>query len=96
MAAVPQEWAAYGARFGRDGLLYLSEWRRGFTVHELRALFFTCQEVTTLRRELDLARRERDELADRLDQVEQRCAWYRRQLVLESRLGLALLRIADG
>jgi len=25
---VPPEWADFGARFGRDGLLYLAEWRR--------------------------------------------------------------------
>ena len=39
---LPPEWEAAGARVGRDGLLYLAEWRRGFTVHELRALFFDC------------------------------------------------------
>lgn len=90
---LPADWEAFGARFGRDGLLYLAEWRRGFTVHELRALFFECQQVRTLKaearqlmRDLDMVTAERDELARRVE-------FYRRQLILEARLGMALLRI---
>jgi hypothetical protein len=90
----PPEWADYGARFGRDGLLYLAEWRRGFTVHELRALFFECQQVRGLEREkrqlvTDLARANLDQ-----SRAEARAAWYRRQLILESRLGAMLGRLA--
>jgi hypothetical protein len=90
---LPPEWEAAGARFGRDGLLYLAEWRRGFTVHELRALFWDCQRVRTLEREhrqavTDLVAAHRGE-----SQAEARAAWYRRQLVLEARLGAMLLRV---
>ena len=53
-ATVPPDWSAHGACFGRDGLLYLPDWRRGFTVHELRALFFNCQQVRSLESELRL------------------------------------------
>ena len=89
---VPAEWAAFGARFGTDGLLYLAEWRRGFTVHELRALFFECQQVRSLAAELrqlkaDIA------AADR-DHWQRRAEFYRRQCLLEARMGLALQRIA--
>ena len=93
-AKVPLEWEAAGAHFGRDGLLYLAEWRRGFTVHELRALFFDCQRIRTLEHELraavtDLEAARRSEL-----QSEARAAWYRRQLVLESKLGAMLARVS--
>jgi hypothetical protein len=91
---VPPEWEAYGARFGRDGLLYLAEWRRGFTVHELRALFFDCQRVRTLERELRQAVTELEAARLSESQNEARAAWYRRQLVLESRFGAMLARIA--
>lgn len=90
---VPAEWEAAGAHFGRDGLLYLAEWRRGFTVHELRALFFDCQRVRTLERELRQAVTDLERVSLELSQIEARAAWYRRQLVLEARLGSLLGRI---
>lgn len=92
---LPQEWADYGARWGADGLLYLAEWRRGFTVHELRAMFFRCQQVRSLEHDLRAVTQERDELAGELQELRRRCAWYRRQLVLESRFGAMLERIAS-
>jgi len=90
---LPPEWAAYGARFGRDGLLYLAEWRRGFTVHELRALFFDCQQVRTLKAELRQAVTDLERVSIERSQLEVRAAWYRRQLVLESRWAAMLARI---
>jgi hypothetical protein len=90
---VPPEWQEAGARFGRDDLLYLAEWRRGFTVHELRALFFDCQRVRTLERELRQAVTDLERVSLELSQIEARAAWYRRQLVLEARLGSLLGRI---
>jgi hypothetical protein len=91
---LPPEWAAAGARFGRDGLLYLAEWRRGFTVHELRALFFECQRVRTLERERAQAVTDLGRVSLELSRLEARAAWYHRQLVLESRLGAMLARLA--
>lgn len=91
----PPEWEAAGARFGRDGLLYLAEWRRGFTVHELRALFFDCQRTRTLERELRQAVTDLERVNGELSQLEARAAWYRRQLVLEARLGAMLARVAN-
>lgn len=92
---VPPEWEAHGARFGRDGLLYLAEWRRGFTVHELRALFFDCQQVRSLSSEKARLERERNHAEQESILAEERAAWYRRQLVLEARLGAMLSRVAD-
>ena len=91
---VPPEWADFGARFGRDGLLYLAEWRRGFTVHELRALFFDCQRARALEQENARLAAERDAAEREKNEAEARAAWYRRQLVLESRHGLMLARLA--
>jgi hypothetical protein len=93
---VPPEWEQYGARFERDGLLYLAEWRRGFTVHELRALFFECQQVRTLARENARLTRELDTASRQADTAEARAAWYRRQLILESRFGAMLRRLTDA
>jgi hypothetical protein len=87
---VPPEWQEAGARFGRDDLLYLAEWRRGFTVHELRALFFDCQQVRTLKAELRQAVTDLERVSIERSQIEARAAWYRRQLILESRLGAML------
>ena len=90
----PPAWEAAGARFGRDGLLYLNEWRRGFEPAELRALFWECQQVRSLRHEntrleRDLARAEHEK-----DAAESRATFYRRNLILESKLGAMLARIA--
>lgn len=79
----------------RDGVMWAPDtWRRGFTSHDIRSWFFLVQRGRQLER--DLART-RDELSAALEThaaLESRAAFYRRQLVLESRLGLALSRIA--
>jgi hypothetical protein len=92
---MPADWIAAGARFGADGLLYLPEWRRGFSVHELRALFFECQSVRTLRVEVKNLKSSTEQLTAQLDAAEARAAFYRQNLVLESRLGMCLIRIAS-
>lgn len=83
---MPPDWVDYGARWGNDGLLYLAEWRRGFDVHELRALFFECQQVRSLTRERDTARSDLEAATARISQLEGRIAWYRRQITAEARL----------
>ncbi len=83
---MPPDWANYGARWGNDGLLYLAEWRRGFTHGELRAMFFECQQVRTLKNERDAARRDLEALTAQFEAVESRAAWYRQQLTREARL----------
>ncbi|MCL4315630.1 MAG: hypothetical protein M1527_01990 [Gammaproteobacteria bacterium] len=49
-----------GWRFGRDGLLYHPCWRRGFTSGELAGLFWRCQQVAGLEREVERLTAERD------------------------------------
>jgi hypothetical protein len=93
---VPPEWADFGACWGNDGLLYLAEWRRGFTVHELRALFFECQAARSLAQEVKNLTSTVEALSDQLDQAESRAGWYRSQLCLESRAGAMLARIFNG
>jgi hypothetical protein len=90
---LPPEWEAAGARFGRDGFLYLAEWRRGFTVHELRALFFDCQRSRQLEYELRQAVTDLERATLEQSQTEARAAWYHRQLILESRFGAMLARL---
>jgi hypothetical protein len=87
---MPPAWADAGARWGADGLLYLAEWRRGFTPHELRALFFDCQQVRTLRRERDDALARSEQALIEIERLERSVYWYRRQLVAEARLGVLL------
>jgi hypothetical protein len=90
---LPATWTDFGARFGRDGLLYLNEWRKGFDVHELRAMFFHCQRVRSLECDLRLARAELEQLTIENARLDRERAFYRRQCYAEARLGLALVGI---
>lgn len=92
---LPGEWRDQGASFGDDGLLYLPEWRRGFSIYELRALFFESQRARALDAELRTAARDLARLAAQNEVLERQVYWYRRQLVLESRMGMALARITE-
>lgn len=85
--SIPPEWADFGARWGDDGLLYLAEWRRGFSVHEIRALFFECQQVRSLTHELRRAESELETLREAQSALQQRIDWYRHQLRLGNALG---------
>jgi hypothetical protein len=91
---LPAAWQDAGVRFGADGLLYLPEWRRGFDPHELRAMFFRCQLVRSLETEVRNLASTVEQLGTALDEADRRADFYRHNLVLESRLGLALARIA--
>ncbi len=80
-----------GWRIGRDGLLHSPRWRRGFSRVEL-------EELPTLhgnRAGFDVERRQLQADNARLHQALQdekkRAAFYRAQLVSESRIGLALM-----
>jgi len=94
MHRIPPAWAAAGAAWGNDGLLYLAEWRRGFDVHELRALFFECQQARTLARERDAATDALQAAMLKIERLERSVYWYRRQLITESRSGAVFLALA--
>lgn len=77
----------------REGLLYHPQWRTGFNGDALASMWHGCQ----LRRELEnrIERLQEDvaRITAERDTLEQRAAFYRRQVTLEARLGLALAGI---
>lgn len=76
----------------RNGLLYVPEWKNGFSAVEIRALFFRCQLVTYLESEIRLLKDELLRRNEEINELEIRADSYRRQVQLESRLGLMLER----
>ena len=73
-----------------NGMLWAPEWRQGLEPGEIRALpFLRAIEADHLRQGRELASVRRQ-----LMTVSRLAGWYRRQLVLEARLGLMLARIA--
>lgn len=76
----------------RDSMLYIPEWRRGLTPHEIRALFWRSQQVSSLENEIELLKRELERRNNEIDLLEIKADFYRRQLVLESRFGMILQR----
>lgn len=80
--------------FGRDGLFYLPGWRRGFAPDEIRAQFFQVQMVSHYKQQDAAMRRELESSIQDAQEAERLAGWYRQQLVLESRMGMALARIA--
>lgn len=74
--------------------LFVPGWKPGFEPEALRALFWQVQDNARMGYELcrlqaELARREAE-----YAELEARCAFYRRQVGLEARLGLMLARLA--
>ncbi len=88
-ALLGDEWKGY--RFSGN-LFYVPEWKNGFTPHEIRALFWKCQKVWSLEREIELLKRELERRNEEFDSLEVKAAFYRRQLVLESKFGMILQR----
>ena len=88
-ALLGDEWKGY--RFSGN-LFYVPEWKNGFTPHEIRALFWKCQKVWSLERENELLKRELERRNEEFDSLEVKAAFYRRQLVLESKFGMILQR----
>ncbi len=89
---VGPEWEDW--RFGTDGLLYHPQWRRGFTGRDLAGMWWQCAQVDALEAKVRQLEAERRRLVDQVDELEALAAFYRRQVGLSSRLGLALQRIA--
>ena len=59
---------------------------------EIRALFWQVQQIWSLKREIDLLKQEIETLSQENNVLEARAAFYKRQLVLESRFGMILER----
>jgi len=88
-ALLGDEWKGY--RFVGN-LFYVPEWRNGFAPHEIRALFWKCQQIWSLQQEIELLRKELERRNKDINNLEVKADFYRRQLVLESRFGLILQR----
>lgn len=67
-------------------------WRRAFTAGDLRSLFWRCQQVSGLERDAARLAAEAAAAERAVQAAEARAAWYRGQLVLESRAGAMLAR----
>lgn len=63
----------------RDNLLYIPEWRRGLTPHEIRALFWRGQQVSSLENEIELLKRELERRNNEINVLEVKADFYRRQ-----------------
>jgi hypothetical protein len=79
-----------------DGRLNHPTWRKGFTGSELAAMWFECQLVRELQRQVrDLTAALEVRLGE-LHRAERRAWWYRTQLVNESKFGFMWISIDRG
>ncbi|PTQ76442.1 hypothetical protein C8R26_11735 [Nitrosomonas oligotropha] len=88
-ALLGDEWNGY--RFS-NGLIFVPEWRNGFAPHEIRAFFWKCQQVSSLKSEIELLKTELERRNKEIDALEIKADFYKRQVVLESRFGMILER----
>lgn len=84
------EWNGFS--LASDGLQHPA-WRRPFTCGELKAMFWRSQQVSILEHQIEQLRTEIERAQAAEDAAEVRTDWYRRQLNLESRFGLMLVRM---
>jgi hypothetical protein len=84
-----KDWEGY---YFKNAWFYVAEWRRGFTPHEIRALFWKCQKIRNLNNEINLLKQELERRNEEINTLEIKADFYRRQVVLESRLRLILER----
>lgn len=91
------EWAEFRIAYvtGSGWQLFTPQWRRGFTPGEIKSHFYQVQGASRDRLIAAQAAAEIERANQRADQAEQRAAWYRSQLVLESRAGAMLARIME-
>lgn len=82
-----------GFRLGRDGLLYIPLFHRGFDPLQIQAMFFTTQDAWADKRDVNALQRDLAALRADYDALARREAFYRRQCQIESRMGLMLARI---
>ena len=75
-------------------LLFLPGWKRGFEPGELHAIFYQQQLDRCFKYEADRLKLELERRDSELNLLEQKCQFYRRQLSLESHLGLMLANLA--
>lgn len=81
------EWDGFS--LSADGLQH-PYWRRSFTAGDFKAMFYDVQRVRILERDAARARSEAEQARAAQEAAEARAAFYRSQLVLESRMGMML------
>ncbi len=84
-----KDWEGY---YFKDDLLYVPEWRRGFTPHEIRALFWKCQQIGSLNNDINLLKQELERRNEEYNLLEIKANFYKRQVILESQFGMMLQR----
>lgn len=88
-ALLGKDWIGH---YFKNNLLYIPEWRRGLNPHEIRALFWQVQQISSLKREIEVLKKDIDKHIEEINNFEVKADFYKRQLVLESRFGLILQR----
>lgn len=82
----------WNGHYFKNNLLYIPEWRRGLTPNEIRALFWQVQQVSSLKHEIEILKKDINKYVEEINTLEIRADFYKRQLVLESRFGMILQR----
>ncbi|MBP6058253.1 MAG: hypothetical protein KA524_07565 [Nitrosomonas sp.] len=88
-ALLGDQWKGY--RF-MGNLIFVPEWRNGFTPDEIRAFFWNAQQISSLKNEIAVLKQELERRNNDIDLLEVKADFYRRQLILESKFGLILQR----
>lgn len=88
-ALLGKDWQGF---YFRKNLLFVPEWRNGFTAHHIRSMFFRCQQVAALESEIRMLKQQLEERISEYEALEIKADFYRRQLILESRFGMMLQR----
>lgn len=70
-------------------------WRRGFNAGDLNAMFYQSQQVYAFEQERRLLEADLDRAVEAQFAAEKQAYWFKRQLVLESRMGAMLLQLID-
>lgn len=86
---LPGEWD--GWRIDQHGVLWAPDtWRQGFTPHQLRAMFFECQQIRSYKNDIRQLRIDLAQQQDIIEDWKKRATFYRRQCTLEAQIGMAL------
>lgn len=89
-AILGKEWEGH---FFRDNLLYIPEWKRGLSPYEIRSLFWECQLNRCLKSENKFLKQEIERRNEEIDKLQVKAAFYKKQLVLESKFGLIIEKL---
>ncbi len=80
----------WDGHYFKDNLLYIPEWKRGLTPQEIKSLFWQVQQISSLKREINSLKKNAENYIEQIDALKLKADFYKRQLVLESRVGMML------